>query len=96
MHVSRLRGSLDTSGDASLQNGLDMAVDALAAVPPYGHREVLVLLAALATCDPGNIMDSVKAARQRRARVSLVGLAAEVRICRTVAEVCRIHPSAAC
>jgi len=86
MHIERLRGSLDTGGDASLQNGLDLAVDSLRRIPPYGHREVLVLLAALATCDPGNINDSIKAAKAAKVRVSVVGIAAEVHVCRTMAQ----------
>ena len=38
-HVAKLSGNLDSSGDASLQNGLDTSVNALKAIPPYGHRE---------------------------------------------------------
>lgn len=37
-HIARLRRNLDTGGDASLQNALDVAVDALKSIPPYGHR----------------------------------------------------------
>jgi hypothetical protein len=44
---------MDAGGDASLQNALEVAVEALKDIPPYGHREVLFLLAALTTCDPG-------------------------------------------
>ena len=39
-HISKLKEGLDAGGDASLQNGLDLAVAALKSVPPYGHREV--------------------------------------------------------
>ncbi len=39
-HISKLKEGLDAGGDASLQNGLDLAVSALKSVPPYGHREV--------------------------------------------------------
>ena len=45
-------------------------------------RQVLVLFAALSTCDPGNVLDAVKAAKGARLRVSIVGVAAEVHICR--------------
>ncbi len=38
-------------------------------------------------CHAGNVMDSIKAARQQRVRVSIVGLAAEVHICKVVAQV---------
>ncbi len=50
--------------------------------------QVLVLFAALSTCDPGNILDTVKSAQQHKCRVSVVGLAAEVHICRLCAQVC--------
>ena len=43
-HIARLRANLDTGGDGSLQNGLDLAVDSLKAIPPYGHRCVLTWL----------------------------------------------------
>ncbi|KAK9821495.1 hypothetical protein WJX74_003082 [Apatococcus lobatus] len=85
-HINKLRSNLDAGGDASLMNGLDMAVDSLKAIPSYGHREVLVLFAALSTCDPGNIQDSVKSAQQHKCRVSCIGLAAEVHICRLSAQ----------
>lgn len=39
-HIAKLREGLDAGGDASLQNGLELAVAALKTVPPYGHREV--------------------------------------------------------
>lgn len=37
-HIAKLRGNLDTGGDASLQNALDLAVGSLSSIPPYGHR----------------------------------------------------------
>ena len=49
--------------------------------------QVLILFAGLSTCDPGNILDSIKAAKQQRIRVSVLGLAAEVRICRVITDV---------
>lgn len=85
-HIARLRRNLDTGGDASLQNALDVAVDALKSIPPYGHREVLFMLAALSTCDPGDIAASIKAAKQHRVRVSVVGLAAEMYVCRRMTQ----------
>ena len=53
--MAKLSGNLDSSGDASLQNGLDTSIGALKAIPPYGHREAsfpfqaeLILLITLA------------------------------------------------
>ena len=48
---------------------------------------MLILFAALSTCDPGNVLDAVKAAKQARVRVSVVGVAAEVHICRVFTKV---------
>ena len=52
-HITRLRSNPETGGDASLQNALDLSVSTMRGIPPYGHREVLMLYAALSTCDPG-------------------------------------------
>ena len=38
--MAKLAGGQDFGGAASLQNALDMAVNSLKSVPPYGHREV--------------------------------------------------------
>lgn len=46
-----------------------------------------MLLSALSTVDPGNILDSLKTAKQHRVRVSVVGLAAQVHICETLTKV---------
>lgn len=85
VHIRQLE-SLEVRGDASLQNGIDAAVAALRSVPPYGHREVLVIMSALSTVDPGDIMASIKAAAAHRVRASLVSVAAHVRICETLAK----------
>ena len=55
-------------GDMSLQNVLDLSAATLRTVPPYGHREVLVLFAGLSTCDPGSIFASIKACQEARIR----------------------------
>ena len=49
--------------------------------------QVLILLAALSTCDPGNILDTIAAAKQAKVRVSVIGLAADVHICDKIAQV---------
>ncbi len=46
-----------------------------------------MLFAALSTCDPGNVLDAVKAAKQNSIRVSIVGVAAEVHICKVFTKV---------
>eukprot|EP00803_Ostreobium_quekettii_P003879 evm.model.scf_167.20 EVM.evm.TU.scf_167.20 scf_167:126901-131500(+) len=85
-HIMRLSGAVDIDGAASLQNGLELAVDALKSVPSYGHREVIAMVASLNTCDPGDIRKTIKMCKQHSVRVSVVGLAAEVYVCKHVAQ----------
>ena len=56
--------------------------------------QVLILFAALSTCDPGNVLDAVKAAKQNSIRVSIVGVAAEVHICKVFTKVGHVRPPA--
>lgn len=49
--------------------------------------QVLILLAALSTCDPGDILETIAAVKQKKVRVSIVGLAADVYICEKIAQV---------
>ena len=46
-----------------------------------------MLLSALSTVDPGDILASVKAARQHRVRVSVVGLSAQLHVCELLTKV---------
>lgn len=85
-HVRALRASMECSGDASLQNALELVRGALDQVPAYGYREVVVLYAALNTCDPGDVTEAIQRCRDARVRCSVVGLAAEIYICRQLAE----------
>ena len=49
--------------------------------------QVLVIFSAMSTCDPGNIHDTIKLAKDAQCRISVIGLAAEVHICRQIIEV---------
>ncbi|XP_011089329.1 general transcription factor IIH subunit 2 [Sesamum indicum] len=81
-HIKVLMGKLTSSGDASLQNGLDLVQSLLNQIPTYGHREVLILYSALSTCDPGDIMETVQKCKASKVRCSVIGLSAEVYICK--------------
>ena len=85
-HIARLAASLSCAGSASLLNGLEALVAALAGAPPYASREALILFSGLATCDPGDIGPAIAAARDARVRVSVIGLAAEVHVCKRIAD----------
>jgi transcription initiation factor TFIIH subunit 2 len=79
-HIQAMRQCTEQGGDFSLQNALDLARDTLSEIPPYGSREVLMLLSALSTVDPGDVALSVDAAQAAHLTCSLISLAAELYI----------------
>ncbi|KAK9154109.1 hypothetical protein Sjap_001589 [Stephania japonica] len=81
-HIKALMGKLECSGDSSLQNALDLVHGYLDQIPSYGHREVLILYSALSTCDPGDIMETIQKCKNSKIRCSVVGLSAEIYICK--------------
>ena len=78
-------GETGGRGEASLQNALELAREALQSVPRFTSREVVVLSASLSTCDPGDILATVGKLKRDRLRVSVFSLLAEVYICRKLA-----------
>lgn len=78
--------NLSCEGEPSLQNALEMAISGLKNMPAHTSREVLVLYGSLTTCDPGDIQQTIKSLVENNIRVSIIGLAAEVRICREIAK----------
>lgn len=74
-------------GEFSLQNGLEVAGRSLGHQPRHGSREIVIVTSALSTCDPGSILTETLPRLQRaRIRVSTFALAAELHICRKLAE----------
>jgi transcription initiation factor TFIIH subunit 2 len=81
-HIKALMGKLEALGDSSLQNALELVHEHLNQVPSYGHREVLILYSALCTCDPGDIMETIQKCKKSKLRCSVIGLSAEMFICK--------------
>ncbi|KAK3238929.1 General transcription factor IIH subunit 2 [Cymbomonas tetramitiformis] len=82
-HLAALRNSLkDPGGDISLQNALEAARMPLSQIPPYGTREIIIVLSGLSTCDPGDIFTTIEACSKGKVRCSVVGVAAEMNVCR--------------
>lgn len=69
-----------------MQNSLELALRTLKNMPAHTSREILVLFGSLTTCDPGDIRQTIKSLKENNIRVSIIGLAAEVRICRQIAK----------
>uniref|UniRef100_A0A0D9W6Z7 General transcription factor IIH subunit n=1 Tax=Leersia perrieri TaxID=77586 RepID=A0A0D9W6Z7_9ORYZ len=84
--IKALMGKLECSGDPSLQNALELVHGYLDQVPSYGHKEVLILYSALNTCDPGDIMETIGKCKKSKIRCSVIGLSAEIFICKHLCE----------
>ena len=54
--------------------------------PEYGHKEALILYSSLSTCDPGDIFETIDEAKKAKLRISIICIAAEVYICKKIAE----------
>lgn len=74
-------------GEPSIQNALELAHSSLKLLPPHASREVLILLGSLTTCDPGDITTTIESVRKVGIRCSIIGLAAEVHVCKLLARV---------
>jgi len=76
------RRKLEPNGAASLQNVVEMARSSMSHLPGHSSREILVIFGSLSTIDPGNIQDTLNACVEEKVAVSIVALAAEMKICR--------------
>ncbi|XP_045474257.1 general transcription factor IIH subunit 2 [Harmonia axyridis] len=86
-HIKTLKTLTKTSlvGEPSLQNGLEMAFKSLKLLPTHASREILVIMGSLTTCDPSDINTTISALQTEGVRCSVIGLAAEVHICKQLA-----------
>jgi transcription initiation factor TFIIH subunit 2 len=80
-------GSGKNAGEFSLQNGIEVAGRSLGHMPKHGSREILVIVGALSTCDPGDVLvDSLPRLLGASIRVSCLAMCAEMHICRKISE----------
>ncbi|KAB8265472.1 Ssl1-like-domain-containing protein, partial [Aspergillus pseudonomiae] len=83
-HISAIQTlrDQDPKGLPSLQNGLEMARGALFHTPSHGTREIFIIFGSLLSSDPGDIHQTIATLVNDKVRVGIVGLAAQVAICR--------------
>lgn len=75
------------AGEFSLQNGIEVAGRSLGHMPRHGSREIIVVVGALSTCDPGSVLvDTLPRLRSANIRVNCIAMCAEMHICRKIAE----------
>lgn len=76
--------TVQCSGEPTLQNSLEAAQTTLKHMPSHTSKEVLVIMGSLTTCDPGDIHATVQSLATFDIRCSVVGLSAEVKVCKTL------------
>ncbi|CAH1775381.1 unnamed protein product [Owenia fusiformis] len=87
-HIAKLQeqAKQECKGEASLQNCLKVAAQTLQHMPSHTSREVLIIYGALSTCDPSGIHATIKHIKELNIRCSVIGLSAELRICKTICQ----------
>ena len=73
-------------GEASLQNSLEMCLMTMKNLPKHTSKEVLIIMGSLTTCDPSDINTTIKTLVGNNVRVSIIGLSAEVHVCKRIAK----------
>lgn len=71
-------------GAPSLQNALEMSRAALYHTPSHGTREVVIILGALMSLDPGDIHATIRSCVRDRIRVSIIGMSGRLKICQEI------------
>ncbi|KAK7057112.1 VWFA domain-containing protein [Favolaschia claudopus] len=80
------RLKLEPAGEPSLQNSIELARGSMNHLPTHSSREILIIFGSLTTCDPGNIHETLDACVANKIRISVVALAAEMKICRELCD----------
>ena len=73
-------------GMPSLRAGLELAYTQLEMQASYGTREVLILYGSLSTSDRGDIFKTVEKLRDKKVKVSIVGVGAELYVAKAMCE----------
>jgi len=80
-------GAGKDAGEFSFQNGLEVAGRSLGHMPQHGSREILVMVGALSTSDPGDLLTgTLPKLLGAGVRVNCLAMCAEVHICRKISE----------
>ncbi|XP_006461155.1 hypothetical protein AGABI2DRAFT_204710 [Agaricus bisporus var. bisporus H97] len=80
------RHKLEPTGEPSLQNAIEMAKASMSHLPTHSSREIIIIFGSLTTCDPGNIHETLETCVKNKVRISVVALAAEMKICRELSD----------
>jgi transcription initiation factor TFIIH subunit 2 len=74
----------EPKGSPSLQNALEMCRAMLYHTPNHGTREVLIVLGALLSNDPGDIHQTIGSCVKDRVKVNIIGMLARMKVCQEI------------
>ncbi|KAH3899124.1 related to Suppressor of stem-loop protein 1 [Saccharomycodes ludwigii] len=84
--LHNFKKNLEPKGYPSLQNALELARGLLVNAPSHSTREVLMVFGSLSSTDPGDIHQTIKSLVQDKVRVKIIGLTAQVSICKEICQ----------
>ncbi|KAF4313500.1 von Willebrand factor type A [Botryosphaeria dothidea] len=84
MRDTRSPNYQDPRGSPSLQNALEQARAALYHTPSHGTREVIIVLGALLSLDPGDIFKTIANCVKNNVRVNIIGMGGRLKICQEI------------
>lgn len=84
MRDTRSPNYQDPRGSPSLQNALEQARAALYHTPSHGTREVIIVLGALLSLDPGDIFKTIASCVKNNVRVNIIGMGGRLKICQEI------------
>ncbi|KAI1728965.1 ssl1-like domain-containing protein [Ditylenchus destructor] len=70
------------TGEFSLNSGLQLAMQSFQGLPGHSSKEIILVIASLATVDSGNVLTTFEQLKMRGIRCSVIGLSAETFVCK--------------
>ncbi|KAH9412961.1 General transcription factor IIH subunit 2 [Dermatophagoides pteronyssinus] len=80
--LNSLKANANCAGETSMQNALQIAHSMLRYMPPHTSKEILFIMGSLTSCDPSDIHKTIDSLAKDNIRCSVIGLSAEVYICK--------------
>lgn len=84
LQALELKENRQPKGEPSIQNALMYALNTLSLAPSHGTKQVILVYSALTSCDPGDIFETIKEVSRQKIQVDVIGLSAQIQICKNI------------
>jgi transcription initiation factor TFIIH subunit 2 len=74
------------SNEISLKNSLEIAMELLKQTPLYASKEILIILSANSSSDPGDINETIEELKRLKIKVSIIALSCKMYVCKRITE----------